>query len=563
MNNKPSPVLSLVLGVGLAILLLGVTSAWAEPAGSGMRTPLAAAPIVPETISYQGRLLDHSGNPVDGTLVITFRIYTAPSGGTARLTYNTAVPVNQGLFNVQIPVDEGIFDGQALWLGVQVEGDAQEMTPRQPLLPAPYAFSLRPGATISASLPSGNNGVLRVVNSDGSNSGDYAISALNYSGNTWRPAIYGENRGASAGVYGRADGWNGVVGWNVSNQWAGVYGHNSGGGNGVRGDSSEGSGVAGFSQTGPGGSFNSQEGHALVTNKPSLIQGPNPKQVALLRWYPAMHTSTSFDVGQSPSGIAFDGANMWVTNYGVDTVSVLRASDGAHVMTPTVGTHPWGIAYDGANMWVANGGHHTVSVLRASDGANIMTATVGNGPQNIAFDGINMWVTNINDDSVSVLSASDGGQVTTLNTGSNPFGIAFDGANMWVTNIGDNTVSVFRASDGAKLMTLNTGSNPRDIAFDGANMWVTNLGDNTVSVFRASDGANLMTPSVGAAPFAIAFDGANMWVTNGNDHTVSVLRASDGQLVTTVDVEVSPDAIAFDGANMWVANQGSHSVSKR
>ncbi|MEJ2598547.1 MAG: YncE family protein [Anaerolineales bacterium] len=563
MNDKPSPVLSVVLGIGLAVLLLGVTSAWAEPASSGMRAPLAPASTVPTAISYQGRLLDHNGSPVNGTLAITFRVYTQPSGGSALVTYNTAVPVEQGLFNVQIPVDEGIFDGQALWLGVQVEGDAQEMTPRQPLLPAPYAFSLRPGATISGSLPAGNAGVLHVVNTDGSTSGDYAISALNYSGNTWRPAIYGENRGASAGVYGRADGWNGVVGWNVSAEWAGVYGRNVGTGSGVRGDSSDGSGVVGFSQTGPGGSFNSQEGHALVTNQPSLIQGPNPKQIALLRWYPSIRTSISFTVGTSPSGIAFDGANMWVTNYGDGTVSVLRASDGANVMTPNVGAYPWGIAYDGVNMWVANGGAATVSVLRASDGTPVMTPNVGNGPQNIAFDGTNMWVTNINDDSVSVLRASDGSHVMTVNTGSTPIGIAFDGANMWVTNINDNTVSVLRASDGANVMTVNTGSLPYGIAFDGANMWVVTGGDDTVSVLRASDGANLLTPNVGAHPFAIAFDGANMWVANVNDSTVSVLRASDGQLVTTVDVGISPVAIAFDGANMWVANQGSRTVSKR
>ena len=120
MNDKPSPVLSVVLGIGLAVLLLGVTSAWAEPAGSSMRSPLAPASIVPDAISYQGRLLDQSGSPMNGTHAITFRLYTQPSGGSALWTYNTAVPVDHGLFNVQIPVDEGIFDGQALWLGVQV-----------------------------------------------------------------------------------------------------------------------------------------------------------------------------------------------------------------------------------------------------------------------------------------------------------------------------------------------------------------------------------------------------------------------------------------------------------
>ena len=77
----------------------------------------------------------------------------------------------------------------------------------------------------------------------------------------------------------------------------------------------------------------------------------NPKAVAILRWYPA-NVATSFGVGQ-PWGVAFDGANVWVTNQASNTVSKLRASDGATLGTFTVAPTPTGIAFDGANIWVA------------------------------------------------------------------------------------------------------------------------------------------------------------------------------------------------------------------
>ena len=68
---------------------------------------------------------------------------------------------------------------------------------------------------------------------------------------------------------------------------------------------------------------------------------PTTQQIALLKWYTAISgTQADFGVGVNPHGIAFDGANMWVVNYGSNSVSVLRASDGFHVMTPTVGTGP-------------------------------------------------------------------------------------------------------------------------------------------------------------------------------------------------------------------------------
>ncbi|MGD2178352.1 MAG: hypothetical protein PVG71_11075, partial [Anaerolineae bacterium] len=441
MNTRTSIALAVACAVGLLVLVLGATGAWAGPADGSSRAPLAPAVLVSDTISYQGRLLDADGDRVDGTPVMTFSLYAEPSGGTSLWSDTFPVSVDEGLFNAHLDVDPALFDGQALWLGVQVEGDAEEMTPRQTLLPAPYAFSLRPGATISGSVAGDTNGVLQVVNTN--DSSGYAIRAVNHSENIWRPAIYGENQGASAGVYGRGDGWHGVVGWNVSGQWAGVFGHNqgtgsgvygentSGAGTGVRGESTDGFGVAGFSEndvaiygeavratsayftsthgvglhantpsgnagvlgqsaggagvmgtseTGPGGVFASGDGHALETYNPSLIQGPNPKQIALLRWYPAIQTSIDFTVGISPTAIAFDGANMWVTNCGDDTVSVLQASDGTHIVTPTVGACPGGIAFDGANMWVTNYGDDTVSVLRARDGALVMILSTGNGP---------------------------------------------------------------------------------------------------------------------------------------------------------------------------------------
>jgi DNA-binding beta-propeller fold protein YncE len=71
----------------------------------------------------------------------------------------------------------------------------------------------------------------------------------------------------------------------------------------------------------------------------------------------------TYAVGNSPSGVAFDGNNIWVTNNGSSSVSKLRASDGTLLGTFTVGTTPWGVAFDGINIWVVNGGSDSVNRL--------------------------------------------------------------------------------------------------------------------------------------------------------------------------------------------------------
>ena len=43
----------------------------------------AASAAVPNLINYQGRLTDHAGNPVNGTVQIQFAIYGVATGGTA------------------------------------------------------------------------------------------------------------------------------------------------------------------------------------------------------------------------------------------------------------------------------------------------------------------------------------------------------------------------------------------------------------------------------------------------------------------------------------------------
>ena len=134
----------------------------------------------------------------------------------------------------------------------------------------------------------------------------------------------------------------------------------------------------------------------------AVEQKKTPQQIALLKWYDT-YGSADFIVGSAPSGIAFDGANIWVTNYWSNSVTKLRANDGANLGTFTVGELPAGIAFDGANIWVANEVSGNVSKLRASDRASMGTYPVGTYPARIAFDGANIWVTNRNSNSVSKL----------------------------------------------------------------------------------------------------------------------------------------------------------------
>ena len=113
---------------------------------------------IPQTINYQGYLTNAASQPVNEAVKVTFRLYTAASGGAAVWTETqTGVGVINGIYNAvlgsvtafNLPFNVPYF------LSLQVKDDA-EMAVRQPLSAVPYAQRavtaevLAAGATVPA-----------------------------------------------------------------------------------------------------------------------------------------------------------------------------------------------------------------------------------------------------------------------------------------------------------------------------------------------------------------------------------------------------------------------------
>jgi hypothetical protein len=94
-----------------------------------------------------GRLADSSGTPLTSTLNMSFRLYSASSGGaplwTEQWTGSNGVKVSDGLFNVMLgsltPIPQSVISGNInLFLGITVGTDS-EMSPRVQLGSVPFA----------------------------------------------------------------------------------------------------------------------------------------------------------------------------------------------------------------------------------------------------------------------------------------------------------------------------------------------------------------------------------------------------------------------------------------
>lgn len=177
MKRKSMLVGVLVLGLLLAVAV-GMTQAQ-EPEfpqdEAGLLAEASPAAAVSSRIPIQGRLTDASGIPLDGSYSIRFALYDAATAGSEVCADTHSVTVDNGLFYSEIYCGLNTITGQALYLGIKVGTDA-EMTPRQSIYPVPYAFSLMPGAFISATFS--NNAIVDIENwgSTGRGLRSYAMS---------------------------------------------------------------------------------------------------------------------------------------------------------------------------------------------------------------------------------------------------------------------------------------------------------------------------------------------------------------------------------------------------
>jgi hypothetical protein len=126
----------------------------------------------------------------------------------------------------------------------------------------------------------------------------------------------------------------------------------------------------------------------------------NPLQIALLAWY-EINQTTSFYAGNCgdnrvwggiiSDGLAFDGENIWMSTVtdpcGTGGTYKVRASDGFVVPCgPPSFVSIGHLAYDGANMWITNGGLF-VNKVRGSDCTILGSFMVGDETTAVAFDG--------------------------------------------------------------------------------------------------------------------------------------------------------------------------------
>ena len=120
----------------------------------------ANEPVIPAFVRYSGTLSDVSGDPLTGTVEVTFSPYKEQRRGAAlRMESQKVEAASGGNYTVALGLTtfQGLpaslfVAGEARWLGVQIAGQAEQ--PRVMLLAVPYAMKAGDAATLGGMPPS-------------------------------------------------------------------------------------------------------------------------------------------------------------------------------------------------------------------------------------------------------------------------------------------------------------------------------------------------------------------------------------------------------------------------
>jgi phospholipase C len=273
----------------------------------------------------------------------------------------------------------------------------------------------------------------------------------------------------------------------------------------------------------------------------------------------------------NPYGVAVtpDGSQVWVTESGSNTVSVIPTATNQLTSTVIVGIYPHGIAItpDGTRAYVANtgpntgrAGSKTVSVVDVKGLTETGTIKVGEAPQvvDISPDGSQVFVTCA--DGVYVINAASGHARKVSERLHQPHGVAVtpNGKHAYVTDTERDQVVVLRTSSLRTVRRIAVGRSPWNTAFtaDSAKAYVSNANDNTVSAIETARGRVIDTIALGSGsggqinhvPTGVALSPeGHIWVACNVSSTIVVIDPSTHNILQSIEIGLGdgPTEIAF------------------
>lgn len=231
------------------------------------------------------------------------------------------------------------------------------------------------------------------------------------------------------------------------------------------------------------------------------------------------------------------------------------------------GGTPEGLAWDGTNMWSSDFGDSEIYKHNSDMTIHTTYNSPGNGVRSLAWDGTNMWSID-SDDNKIYKHNSDMTVNNSYNTPSTaPHALAWDGSRIWSSDIGLNKIYKHNVDLTVDTTYDSPDTSPTGLMWDGTNIWSSD--PNSDKIYKHNSDITVYSEyGTTGSISGLGWDGTNIWMgetTNnkifklcGVDCTLSDIRiynTSD----TTVKCNVASDMLA--GAIHRINSDGTGTIN--
>jgi len=179
--------------------------------------------------------------------------------------------------------------------------------------------------------------------------------------------------------------------------------------------------------------------------------------------------------GPCPTGLTFDGQNLWIADAYTDKIYKLDPNSGKILKTlDAPGYHPEGLAWDGECLWNIDSGERYMYRLDPETGTTVsILESNSSSPRDIAWDGEYLWIADYRRDILLKVSPQDGMMVQNFpSPAQEPAGLTFDGHYLWVTDRSQDRIYLVNPFDGMCISSIRSyGPFPYGLAWQDNFLW--------------------------------------------------------------------------------------------
>jgi len=204
--------------------------------------------------------------------------------------------------------------------------------------------------------------------------------------------------------------------------------------------------------------------------------------------------------GNYPTGLCFDGKNLWLADRETDKIYCINSETGTLIrQIESPAYWPMGLAWDGKYLWNADYRGRTdksedldgmIFKIDPKDGTILKTLHApSRSPKGLTWDGKYLWCVDDRSDKVIQFSQVDGTTINSFDSpAKDPKGITFDGKYLWISDRGTDEIYMVDPKTGYVIIILDApGNYVHGLTVNDKKLWTVDFEDNKIYQLKIKD----------------------------------------------------------------------------